>query len=135
MPDDVRVEVVVEDEAPGRRHTTILQLGWRRSDPLAVTLVVTAQPNHPALPRGSWVVLRDFLRYGLDEPTGDGDVRITPIGARVRLDLTRDGRTCGVMVDPVTLREFLDATEAIVPAGEERSEQALDALIQRLLDS
>jgi Streptomyces sporulation and cell division protein, SsgA len=135
LPDDVRVEVVVEDEAPSRRHTTVLQLGWRRNDPLAVTLIVTAQPDHPALPHGSWVVLRDFLRYGLDEPTGDGDVRITPLAGRVRLDLARGGRSCGVTVDPATLREFLDATDAVVPAGEERNEEALDALIQRLLDS
>ena len=133
----MRVEVVVEDEAPGRRHTTVLQLGWRRSDPLAVSLVVTAQPDHPALPRGRWVVLRDFLRYGLEEPTGDGDVRLRPdaSGQRMVIELMRCGRPASVSIPADTVRRFLDATEAIVPTGEERSEAALDALIDRLLRS
>ena len=52
-------------------HLTVLGLAWRREDPLAVRLTLAAQPDHPALPRGEWSVLRDFLRYGVEEPTGD----------------------------------------------------------------
>ena len=136
QPDDVVVEVVVDDGAAhGRGRTTVLRLSWRRSDPLAVALRLTSRPDHPALPCGRWLVLRDFLRYGLEETTGDGDVRIGPDRrrGRVRLGLTRAGCGTCVSLPSRTLREFLDETERIVPAGEERSEEALDALIELLL--
>ena len=136
MIDDVAAEVVIEDGgSSGRGRMTVLRLGWRADDPLAVTLLLTAQPDHPALPRGRWVVLRDFLRYGLEEPTGDGDVRIRPddSGDRVRFELVRGGRPCCVSVPRETVRGFLDGTEEVVPSGEERSESAVDELIERLL--
>ena len=136
MIDDVATEVVIEDGgSSGRGRMTILRLGWRADDPLAVTLLLTAQPDHPALPRGRWVVLRDFLRYGLEEPTGDGDVRIGPDELRDRIwfELVRGGRPCCVSVPRAVVGEFLDSTEKLVPSGEERSEGAVDALIERLL--
>lgn len=138
MTDEVATEVVVQEGGgPARGRTTVLRLGWRVADPLAVTLLITARPDHPALPRGRWVVLRDFLRYGLEVATGDGDVRIQPDPARrrVRLQLAGQGRPCLVWLPCQTLREFLDATERILPTGEERSEGALDELIDRLLDT
>jgi hypothetical protein len=107
---------------------------WSRHDPLAVGLRLYASPDHPALPRGRWSVLRDFLRYGLEEPTGDGDVRIVPDGGRrVWLELTVDGRRTAVCVPCSTMNDFLDATEEIVPSGEESADEILDALIDRLL--
>lgn len=136
MIDDVTAEVVIDDGgSSGRGRMTVLRLGWRADDPLAVTLLLTAQPDHPALPRGRWVVLRDFLSYGLEEPTGDGDVRIRPdeVRERVWFELVRGGRPCAVSVPRETVRGFLDATEEVVPSGEERSETAVDALIERLL--
>ncbi len=142
ITEDVTTEVVVDDGgASGRGRLVLLRLGWRECDPLAVTVVVTAQPDHPALPRGSWVVLRDFLRYGLEEPTGDGDVRIRPDVEqdRVRLELLhsdcRESRPCAVSLPCQTLRDFLDATERVVPAGNERSDTVIDALIDRLLQA
>lgn len=132
----MRTEVVVDAAGSvGRGRRTTLRLSWRRDDPLAVVLLVLAEPDHPALPRGRWVVLRDFLRYGLEEPTGDGDVRIRPEagGARVVLELLRGGRPCTLEVPAEVVSRFLDASEAIVPTGEESSDAALDALIGRLL--
>jgi hypothetical protein len=137
MPDDVSVEVVVADGGTGRGRVIMLTLGWRAADPLAVVLVLSAQPDHPALPRGRWVVLRDFLQYGLEEPTGDGNVRIRPEPNRIRLDLYAGDRPSGrpvtVGVPAGVVRHFLAETERVVPVGAERSEAALDALIERLL--
>lgn len=135
MGDQVTAEVVVSDRhVSGRGRTTVLRLTWHTSDPLAVCLLLTATPDHPSLPRGSWVVLRDFLRYGSEEPTGDGQVRIRPDDSqdRIRLDLTGDWGGW-VTLPRQVLRNFLDATEALVPTGEERPEAELDALITRLL--
>lgn len=132
----IEVAVVIDDMAhtgPGR--LTVLRLRWSAGDPLAVELLLTAQPEHPALPRGEWVVLRDFLRYGLEEATGDGTVRIRPDEARDRvwLELERYGRPACVSVPRATVRAFLDRTERAVPSGTERSQEALDRLLDRLM--
>jgi hypothetical protein len=132
----VSLDVVIEDAGhSGRGRLTVLHFGWRPGDPLAVTLLLSAQPDHPALPRGSWVVLRDFLRYGLSEPTGDGTVRIRPdrSGERVWFELERYGRPASVSVARDQVEGFLDHTEQQVPCGEERSEQALQELLDQLM--
>jgi hypothetical protein len=100
-----------------------------------VAMTLISRPDHPALPRGRWVMLRDFLRYGLEEPTGDGDVRIVPDtrNGSVWMALNRGDRQSGVRVEVEPLRAFLEATEKILPAGEERPEQELDQVIAALL--
>ena len=131
----VTLDVVIQDGGhTGRGRLTVLRFRWHPSDPLAVDLLLSAQPDHPALPRGRWVVLRDFLRYGLEEPTGDGSVRIRPDEERdrVELELERQGRPITVTLERGVLRDFLDRTEAHVPCGEELSAEALTALLQRL---
>ena len=132
----IEVAVVIDDlphNGPGRR--TVMRLRWTAIDPLAVELLLTAQPDHPALPRGEWVVLRDFLRYGLEEPTGDGTVRIRPDESRDRvwLELERYGRPACVSLPRATVRDFLHRTELAVPSGEERSQEALEEVLNRLL--
>ncbi|MCW2665566.1 MAG: sporulation and cell division protein SsgA [Frankiales bacterium] len=129
------MSVIADGGVSGRGRLTVLRLGWHPEDPLAVQLRLSAQPDHPALPRGSWSVLRDFLRYGLEEPTGDGDVRLRPDEERDRLwlELARFGRAVCVSVPRATVRALLDRSELAVPAGEERSDAAVDALLARLL--
>ncbi len=133
---EVVAQVVIADGGvSGRGRLTVLRFGWHADDPLAVSLRLSAQPDHPALPRGEWTVLRDFLHYGLSEATGDGEVRIRPDDARDRVwfELDRLGRPACVSVPRVTVRAFLAATESAVPSGDERSEQAVDALLERLM--
>ena len=134
----VVVQAVIDDGGlSGRGRLTVLRLSWRPSDPLAVELLLTAQPDHPALPRGQWVVLRDFLRYALEEPTGDGAVRLRPDVALDRLwfELARPGRAACVSVARPLIRAFLAQTEQAVPSGAERSDRVMDELIERLLSS
>ena len=131
--DEMRVDIVADTDAPTRASTK-LQLTWRPVDPLAVSLTVVREPAHPALVAGEWVMLRDFLRYGIEAPTGDGAVRLRPgTDANVVIDLSGDMGRCSVSVPTSVVREFLDATERIVPAGEERSDEAIDKLIDQLL--
>ena len=134
----VLVETVIDDgRHSGRGRITVLQLRWSPDDPLAVELVLSAQPEHPALPRGRWVILRDFLAYSLEEPTGDGAVRLRPDERRDRLwlELERPGRAASVSVPRQVVRDFLAQTSAAVPFGEERSAEAIDELLSRLLGS
>jgi len=133
---DITAHVVVDDSGmSGHGHLTVLGLSWSRDDPLAVRLTLAAQPDHPALPRGEWAVLREFLRYGIEEPTGDGDVRIRPEeDGRVRLELLGEAKPYSVHVPCGVLLDFLDETEAVVATGAEADEDVIDALIARLLE-
>lgn len=124
---------VVGGPAAGAQRRVILRFSWEPADSLAVRIDIETRPDHPALPRGSWVVLRDFLRYGLSEPTGDGDVRIGPCDGGVELVLARAQRPCVVVVPGETLDGFLRRTEQVVPLGEERSDALVDLLVRRLL--
>jgi hypothetical protein len=132
----ISAHVVVDDAGmSGHGHMTVLGLSWRRDDPLAVRLTLAAEPDHPSLPRGDWVVLRDFLRYGLEEATGDGEVRIAPGAAgQVALELRGGPRPYRLHVPTHVVLEFLDATDAIVPTGAEADDTVIDALISRLLE-
>ena len=137
-PEPIFVEVVIDDGGhSGRGRMTVLRLAWDPGDPLAVELLLTAQPDHPALPRGRWIVLRDFLTYGLEESTGDGEVKIRPddVRDRVWFELARPGRAVCVSMPRPLLRTFLTRTEQCVPRGTERSDEAIDALLTRLLRS
>lgn len=135
MADDVTASVIVDGGCTGPNRTTVLRLAWSRRDPLAVRLLLTAEPDHPALPRGKWLVLRDFLRYGCTHATGDGLVRIEPTADRkaIVLRLVDGGRSSAVQVPMDVVERFLDATEQLCPSGEERNDEAIDALIDRLL--
>jgi hypothetical protein len=133
----ITAHVIVDDSGmTGHGHLTLLGLTWRREDPLAVVLSLSAQPDHPALPRGEWMVLRDFLRYGLEEPTGDGAVRIRPAGdgSRVLLELLGEAKTYAVHAPCSMISDFLDETETMVPHGAEAGDEVMDALISRLLE-
>lgn len=132
----VSVAAVIDDGVhSGRGRLTVLRLSWSADDPLAVELLLTAEPDHPALPRGRWIVLRDFLRYGLEEPTGDGEVRIRPDDLRdvVWFELARPGRAACVSVRRDLVGDFLARTDEHVPSGGEQSDEAIDALLERLL--
>jgi hypothetical protein len=133
---EITAHVVVDDcGMSGHGHLTVLRLAWSRRDPLAVRLTLSAQPDHPALPRGDWAVLREFLRYGIEEPTGDGAVRIRPEpDGRVLLELLGEAKPYAVHVAAKVLREFLDETESVVATGAEADEEMIDALIARLLE-
>jgi hypothetical protein len=136
VEDEVAAEAVLDDgRLSGRGLTTLLTFRWHADDPLAVSMTITAEPDHPSLPRGEWVILRDFLRYGLEEATGDGEVRMRPDAQldRIWFELERPGRAASVSVPRALVREFLDRTEAVVPTGAESSDAALDALLVRLL--
>jgi hypothetical protein len=127
---------VVRGDGAGRGRRVLLRFVWRPADPLAVSIDVEARPDHPALPRGTWIVLRDFLRYGLMAPTGDGDVQIHPgeEASTVWLTLARRTRPCRLAVPAAMLSAFLDRTEEAVPCGEERSDREVDDLIAALLE-
>jgi hypothetical protein len=133
----IGVEAVIDDgphAGPGRH--TVLELRWRMADPLALELNLTARPEHPALARGRWVVLRDSLHEALTTPTGDGVVKLRPdeLRDRVWFELDRPGRPACVSVDRGVVRRFLQQTERYVAYGDEASGPAVDALLAEVLN-
>jgi hypothetical protein len=135
---EVSVEVVIDDgphAGPGRH--TALRLIWAPADPCAVRLRLTAHPEHPALPRGEWVVLREVLRDGLIVPTGDGAVRVRPdeLRDRVWFELDRPGRPGCISVPRAVVAGFVARTEDQVPCGSEGTEHAVNLLLDRVLYS
>lgn len=133
----VDLELTVTSGGPGAGRQIDVSLRWDPADPLEVVITVSARPDHPALPRGRWVLLRDFLRYGLDEPTGDGAVRVlpNPPTGSVEFELARAGRPCLVAVPIPLVAAFLSFTERTVPFGEERSDADVEAFIAKLLQT
>lgn len=135
---------------PGVGAVPVLLMSWTASDPLAVVLIVGARPAHPSLLRGRWVVLRDRLREVLeggqpappgappprrDSGTGPvGSVDVAADGGWVLCTLRGGGLPTVVTVPEGPVREFLVATEAVVPIGAEPWRPALDAEILRMLD-
>jgi hypothetical protein len=80
-------------------------------------------------------VLRDFLRYGVEVPTGDGAVRVRPgDDGQIVMELLGEAKPYMLHVPAAVICKFLDATEAIVPTGAEAEDAVIDALINRLLE-
>jgi hypothetical protein len=102
-----------------------------------VLLRLTTSPDHPALARGEWVVLREVLHEGLTSPAGAGTVHVHPdeLRDRVWFELERSGPAVCLSVPRPVVTDFLAATELAVPTGAEPLGQALERLLQDVLYS
>ena len=130
--------VQVRADGPGSASWSVLiELRWRANDPLSIDLDVRGEPPHPSLPCGHWVVLRDLLCRGLEEPAGDSGVRLwpEPSGDRLHLRLPTAGDTDVLLRVPAApIRAFLRQTRRVVPTGKElpSPRPLLDDLVNRL---
>lgn len=106
----------------GAGHVGAATVGllWDAAHPHAVSLIAG-----PKLVR--WLLDRDLLHRGLDAPAGLGDVTVLPSfaatdGEAIELVLNGPGvaRTASLLLRTQPLREFLDWTYAITPAGQEQ---------------
>ena len=78
---DVALDITVEclDER-GARHEIDTVLGYRSSDPFAVAMTFITPDGNLV-----WTFGRDLLTRGIESPSGDGDVHVSPaIGRRGR---------------------------------------------------
>lgn len=93
-----------------------VDLSWDPDDPLAVSITITS--NRTVV----WRVGRDLLADGMHHPVGLGDITMIPnpwLRGRVELVLvSREGRAA-LLLDPVDVHLFLEATWRRVPAGAE----------------
>jgi sporulation and cell division protein SsgA len=119
----------------GQPTPVVTRWGYRASDPFAVTLSVRSGPDRWV----DWIVGRELVLAGLEDPTGDGDVRMRPRTVQgydiVEIEIrSHDGRAV-LEVDRDLLRHFLDVTLDLVAIGAEADRMDLDAEIARITRS
>ncbi|BFO17388.1 MULTISPECIES: spore wall synthesis regulator SsgD [Streptomyces] len=106
---------------------------YDRDDPFAVHMTFPA----PATLEGvevCWTFARELLAAGMEEPEGDGDVRVRPYGYdRTVLEFHAPEGTAVVHVRSGELRRFLEATGELVPAGLEHLRLDLDHELAELM--
>jgi hypothetical protein len=79
----------------------------------------------------TWLIGRELLRAGLDQPTGDGDVRVGPTEPRSEvlfLHLRAPSGEALMELSRTALAEFVSCTETLVPFGAEGAAIDLDEL-------
>ncbi|MFE9251884.1 SsgA family sporulation/cell division regulator [Streptomyces sp. NPDC007088] len=120
-----------------------VELRYEADDPYAVRLTFHLPGDAPV----SWTFGRDLLSDGIEEPCGDGDVRVAPVeldplmdaeppaDMHIRLQVGADHALFRVSMAPIVA--FLDRTDRLVPLGEERAsadfESHLDDALHRIL--
>ncbi|MGL5808559.1 MAG: SsgA family sporulation/cell division regulator [Nocardioides sp.] len=127
---DITVECV---DGYGKTHTLNATLGYRASDPYAVTMAFHV-PGDTVV----WTFGRELLTTGLRAPAGDGDVHVwherdDVKGDRVLIELcSPDGQLlASARADDV--RHFLTRTGRAVPYGAESEHLDIDLLLTHLL--
>lgn len=133
---DVAVDITVEcvDQA-GQRHEIDTVLGYRRTDPYAVSMTFVTGDGSLV-----WTFGRDLLSRGTISPTGDGDVSVFPgIGARgravVNIELSSPDGHLLLEARAENVAEFLTRTTEVVPEGRESEHLDVDQMIAELLAS
>jgi hypothetical protein len=84
----------------------------------------------------TWLIGRELLRAGLDQPTGDGDVRVGPTAARSEvlfLHLRTPSGEALMELSRTALTAFVRGTETLVPFGAEGAAIDLDEELAALL--
>ncbi|ORT57734.1 SsgA family sporulation/cell division regulator [Streptomyces sp. CB03238] len=98
-----------------------VELGYETRDPFAVRMTFHLPGDAPV----TWAFGRELLLDGINGPSGDGDVHITPTGPEdlsdvsIRLQVGADRALFRSSAPPLVA--FLDRTDKLVPLGQERT--------------
>lgn len=118
----------------GSSYACTTELRYTADEPLSVTLRFPTHVSQDGTPV-QWVFARDLLAGGLHGPSGEGDVRIHPLGSRhTGMELRAPGGTAVLTVRTAPLRVFLERSFAVVAQGAERPQHDWDGFAARLAD-
>lgn len=133
---DVATDVTVECvDDRGLRHEIDAVLGYRRSDPYAVTMTfITGDGNL------TWTFGRDLLSHGTSAPVGDGDVHVWPSidddgHASVNIELTSPDGHLVLAARTQDVSDFVSRTHLVVPEGNEGDHLDMESLITQVLSA
>jgi hypothetical protein len=119
----------------GQPAPVVTRWTYSPADPFAVTLGVRTRRDRFV----EWLVARELVIESLTGPAGCGDIRMSPQHVQgydiVEIEIrSPDGRAV-LEVDRDLLRQFVDASTALVPVGEEAAHVDLDAEILKITRS
>lgn len=119
----------------GQPAPVVTRWSYSAYDPFAVSLAVRTRHDRWV----EWLIGRELVMDALEEPVGEGDVRMRPLEVQgydiVEIEIrSHDGRAV-LEVDRDLLRSFVDATLEMVPAGTEADRMDLDGEIARITRS
>ncbi|MGW4897064.1 SsgA family sporulation/cell division regulator [Kitasatospora sp. NPDC004240] len=125
----VAMHLVVSNELSFR---IVVDLDYDRVDPYAVRFTFHLPGDEPV----TWVFARELLLDGISRPSGEGDVRIHPVGgelAEVCVVLRSPDGDARLRASAPPLVAFLSRTDRLVPMGQEISGGELDAELAAIL--
>ena len=130
---DVTCDITVEcTDERGIRHEIETVLGYRSSDPFAVAMTF-------ATPEGDlvWTFGRDLLIRGVEAPTGDGDVHVSPAisltgRAMVSIELSSPDGHLVLLASTADVKDFVARSAAVVTPGTESDHFDVDMLISQV---
>lgn len=109
-----------------------VQLAYHRTNPYAVQIRFPTPQGQPLAP--TWTFARSLLEEGLRVPAGEGDIRLLPCAEGwTGLELHGAPRIVLVLLPTRSLRRFLAAAYAVVPAGAEHHLLDLDTALTGIL--
>ena len=107
--------------------------GYDMADPYAVRISFGDPDGSDGI---SWLLARDLLRDGLEQPSGEGDVRLWPArttGDVLFLHLRAPSGEALFELSRSAVATFLRRTEAVVPVGAEAAALQVDDELEALL--
>ncbi|MFJ4674391.1 SsgA family sporulation/cell division regulator [Kitasatospora sp. NPDC088783] len=131
-PDCVLLLDVTVSPCPGLRVSVPARLRYHRADPYAVHLDCHVDLEEPI----TWLFARELLVEGLEGWAGIGDVTIrrsSADGDLLAIALSTPGQTAVLHTPAGPVREFLELTHRVVPAGTEHLLLDAGGLLRRIL--
>ncbi|MFE1438804.1 SsgA family sporulation/cell division regulator [Streptomyces sp. NPDC058739] len=126
------VEARLISAAPRMQHIPAT-LHYDPCDPFAVHMIFPAEATLEGV-EVCWTFSRDLLAAGLTGSEGYGDVRVRPYGyERTELEFHAPEGTAVVHLHSGDVRDFLAATDALVPVGHEHLMIDLDHDLAELM--
>ncbi len=126
---ELSVQVVVPIDGP---NEVSVAMRYDTVDPYAVHAVFRVADDQQV----AWVFSRELLTEGLDQPSGDGDVRIWPESLQGRdvicISLRSPDGEALLRAPAEALIEFLSSAYALCPRGNERGHLKIDRALKAL---
>jgi hypothetical protein len=133
LSSSVTRELIVQVVAPADGPSQVsVAMRYDTADPYAVHAVFRVAADQQV----TWVFARELLSTGLDEASGDGDVRIWPAShggdVVVCIELRSPDGEAVLHARPDDLVDFLDSAYALCPAGNESQHLQIDRALGAL---
>ncbi|KOU51423.1 regulator [Streptomyces sp. WM4235] len=114
-------------------ETVPVTLCYDRSDPFAVRMAFPALATLEGI-EISWTFARELLEFGLQRPSGHGDVRVRPYDAeRTTVEFHAPEGVAIVLMTTADLQHFLERASTVVPPGLEHLYLDVDHSLAELL--